>query len=296
MSAKTIAFLNFKGGVGKTATAVNLGAALAHYHSQRVLIVDLDAQCNASFWLMPPGEWQAHVKGGKRSTYQIFEDRIQGTRRFEFDEAVVRAVPRRNGISLISRLDILPAAVELITIEDRIHQNKYARFFEFLHQELKPYFKDYDYVFFDCPPNVYSITKNALYAAENCVVPYVPDFLSLSGFQLLAGQIEQFNDRISGFKGTRRRASITALLASHYKPTNAHNQGINELEITLLRLKAEGLTHHAAQLLQPPIRNSTDVAESTNEHLPVVLHRPNGNGAEDYAQLAKAFHQHFQSL
>lgn len=296
MSATTIAFLNFKGGVGKTATAVNIGAALAHYHKQRVLIVDLDPQCNSSFWLMPPADWKAHVNGGKNSTYQIFQDHILGTKLFDFDNAVVRAVPRKDGAAQITRLDLLPAAVELITIEDRIHQNKYARYFEFLHQELKPFYKQYDYIFFDCPPNVYSISKNALYAAENCVVPYVPDFLSLSGFQLLAEQIEQFNDRISGFKGLRRRASIVGLLASHYKESKAHKQGLNELEATLGRLKLAGLTHHHAQLLHPPIRHLADVAESTNEHLPVILHRPNGLGAYDYTQLAKAFHQHFQSL
>jgi len=296
MSATTIAFLNFKGGVGKTATAVNIGAALAHYQKQRVLLVDLDPQCNASFWLMPPADWKAHVDGGRHSTFQIFQDQIMGTHRFDFEKAVIRAVPRKGGIAQISRLDILPAAVELITIEDRIHQNKYARFFEFLHQALKPYYKEYDYIFFDCPPNVYSISKNALYAAENCVVPYVPDFLSLSGFQLLSEQIEQFNDRISGFKGLRRRASIVALLASHYKQSKAHDQGLNELEITLSRLKSEGLTQPGAKLLSPPIRHLADVAESTNEHLPVILHRPNGLGADDYNLVAKAFHQHFQSL
>lgn len=296
MSATTIAFLNFKGGVGKTATAVNIGAALAHYQKQRVLIVDLDPQCNASFWLMPPADWKAHVEGGRHSTYQIFQDQIMGTHRFDFDKVVLRAVPRKAGISQISRLDILPAAVELITIEDRIHQNKYARFFEFLHQALKPYYKEYDYIFFDCPPNVYSISKNALYAAENCVVPYVPDFLSLSGFQLLAQQIEQFNDRVSGFKGLRRRASIVGALISHYKQSKAHDQGIIELELTLNRLKSEGQTHANAKVIYPAIRHLADVAESTSEHLPVVIHRPNGNGAEDYAQVAKAFHQHFQSL
>ncbi|TDU72859.1 chromosome partitioning protein [Prosthecobacter fusiformis] len=296
MSATTIAFLNFKGGVGKTATTVNLAAALAHYHQQRVLIVDLDPQCNASFWLMPPADWKAHVDGGRHSSFQIFQDEIMGTHRFDFDKAVVRAVPRKGGISMISRLDILPAAVQLITIEDRIHQNKYARFFEFLYKALKPHYKDYDYIFFDCPPNVYSISKNALYAAENCVVPYVPDFLSLSGFQLLAEQIEQFNDRISGFKGLRRRASIVGLLASHYKASKTHDQGLNELEVTLGRLKSEGLTHHEAKLLLPPIRHLADVSESTNEHLPVILHKPNGLGAEDYSKLAKSFHQHFQSL
>jgi chromosome partitioning protein len=76
MAAKAIAFINFKGGVGKTAATVNIGACLAYYRRKRVLIVDLDAQCNSSFWLMPPRLWKEHIGNGERSTYQLFRDAI----------------------------------------------------------------------------------------------------------------------------------------------------------------------------------------------------------------------------
>ena len=119
MAAKAIAFINFKGGVGKTAATVNLGACLAYYQRKRVLIVDLDAQCNASFWLMPPGEWKAHIDGGRRSTYQLFHDALKGTHAFEFDKSVVEGVPRAE-VPLIRNLHLHPAAVELITVEEAL--------------------------------------------------------------------------------------------------------------------------------------------------------------------------------
>ena len=182
---KRFAFINFKGGVGKTAMVVNIGASLAYYHHKKVLIVDLDPQSNASLWLMQPQHWRNHTQRGVRSTYQLFLDHIKGTKHFDFEEAVVPGVPWHGGVSLLPHLDLLPAAVELLRVEDSIHHNKFVQFYKFVFMSLKPYFDKYDYVFFDCPPNVYAVTQNALFAADACVVPYVPDFLSLSGFNIL---------------------------------------------------------------------------------------------------------------
>ena len=64
MSSKVLAFINFKGGVGKTATVVNIGATLAKLHEKKVLIVDLDPQSNSSLWLMRPDRWREHVARG----------------------------------------------------------------------------------------------------------------------------------------------------------------------------------------------------------------------------------------
>jgi chromosome partitioning protein len=78
LGAKVVAFVNFKGGVGKTANVVNIGAGLAKYHGKRVLIVDLDAQSNSSLWLMQPPEWREHTRSLKKTVYQLFKDQIVG--------------------------------------------------------------------------------------------------------------------------------------------------------------------------------------------------------------------------
>ena len=296
MATKAIAFINFKGGVGKTSATVNIGASLAYYRKKKVLIVDLDAQCNASFWLMPPQQWRDHVQNGKRSTYQIFRDHLMSTSVFDFDSCVLKGMPRGE-VPLIKNLDLLPAAVELLAIEDAIHQNRFPRYFEFLSKTIRTRFKDYDYVLFDCPPNTYSVTKNALFAADYCVVPYLPDFLSLSGFQIFAKLVDDFNERVGAMKGSKHKNSIAAVMVSHYRPgVKDHDRNIAEMRIILSLLKSQGLVHPKADLLQPPVRLSKDVGESTNQHQPVILTAPNGIGAADYHDLAKAFDEHFSNL
>lgn len=294
--ATCISFINFKGGVGKTASTVNIAACLAAYEGRRVLVVDLDPQCNSSLWLMQPEDWRRHVGNGRSSVFQLFRDHINGTHVFDFERAVVRGVPRRE-FPLIANLDVLPASVELLRIEDQIYQNKYAQFFSFLHKSLRGHISEYDYVFFDCPPNLYAVTKNALFASDYCVVPYVPDYLSLSGFQVLAEEVGVFADKVGGYFTGRRRVSIAALLVSHYRQVgNVFGHAINEMEIQLNALRAAGAVHSKTVILEPYVRYCVRVAESTSEHLPVVLHRSAAIGALDYYQLAKNFDVHFQNI
>ncbi|SDT96770.1 Cellulose biosynthesis protein BcsQ [Verrucomicrobium sp. GAS474] len=299
MRAKTIAFINFKGGVGKTATVVNLGATIAKYHGKKVLIVDLDPQCNSSLWLLDPEVWREHVSDLTRSAYQIFDDHIVGTHHFDFEKAVLRGVPysKDGGFSMLSHLDLLPGSVELLRLEDRLHQNRTAPYFKYLHQTLRPYQNDYDYIFLDCAPNLYSITKNALFAADYCVVPYVPDYLSLSGFGILADEVEKFYESVSGHLQGRKRPKIAALIVSHYRKIgDVFKHAVNELEQMAIALRASDQIHRKTVILEPYIRHDVKVAESTSEHLPVVLHAPSSIGSQDYADLAVNFLNHFENL
>ena len=296
--AKVIAFVNFKGGVGKTASVVNIGADLAKFHGQRVLIVDLDAQSNSSLWLMRPPHWRTHVENKKNTVSQLFIDHLQGSHGFEFEEAVVRGVPRHEqDLPLIANLDLLPAAVDLIKTEYRLRQKSATPYFTFLHRALKEVRQQYDYILLDCPPNVFSITENALFAADHLVIPYIPDFLSLSGFECFVDLIEDFFDRASGQMTLRRRPKVAAFLISHYtQRRQVFTHGINELENLINQLRPEGKIHAKAEILTPYIRHCVRVAESTSEHLPVCLHDPSSNGAQDYADLTQNFLYHFESV
>jgi len=298
MGAKVVAFLNFKGGVGKTAGAVNLAACFSKYLDKHVLLVDLDPQCNASFWLYAPQACREFTKGGRRSTFQIFLDHVQGTQLFDFDSALLTGLPRIDGYPGIPKLDLLPADIELIKVEDRIHQNRFAtQFFRFLYKTLKPYFERYDYVFLDCPPNVYSVSKNALFAADCCVVPYMPDFLSLTGFQILAEQIQEFNQRVSGFRQGRSPCEIAALMINHYRSRVTHAaSAVEELKNIVAHLRAEGLIHQRCELLTPFVRTCAAVASSTEVHQPVCVSNENSIGNEDFYHLALNLDGHLRRL
>jgi chromosome partitioning protein len=290
MSSKVLAFINFKGGVGKTATVVNIGATLAKFHEKKVLIVDLDPQCNSSLWLMRPDRWREHVARGRRSTFQIFDDALQGKARFNFDEAVVKGVVTWTGFADLPKLHLLPAAVELLRVEERIHELRSPVINQILDSALGTQFKQYDYVLLDCPPNLYSTTKAAIFSADSCVVPYVPDYLSLSGFQVLAEQVAEMREKFAAYLPGRRKPNIGALIVSHYRQTgNVFRLAVNELELSMAALREEGVLSAHAVLLQPYIRHCVRVAESTSEHLPVILYAPGSIGAQDYADLTQQF-------
>ncbi len=293
MSATILAFINFKGGVGKTATVVNIGATLAKLHGKKVLVVDLDPQSNASLWLMRPDRWREHVAKGRRSTFQIFDDAIEGKEKFGFDETLVRGVVTWTGFVDLPRLHLLPASVELLKAEEGLHELRPPRSYEVIAKTLGPRFKDYDFVLLDCPPNLYTTTKNAMFVAESCIVPYVPDYLSLSGFQVLAEQIREFRQRFSDHFAHKHRPNIGALIVSHYRHSgNVFRLAVNELELALGQLKNAGFLSAKTQVLHPYIRHCVRVAESTSEHLPVILYAPGSIGAQDYCDLTQALLDH----
>lgn len=294
MAATIVAVINFKGGVGKTSNVVNLAAALAHFHEKKVLVVDLDAQCSASLWLMQKAHWKSHTENPKRTVYQAFMDQILGTERFDFDEAVVRGVPRTDeNFSLLPTLDLLPASLKLLEVEEQIRVKSTEPFFKYLYHALRPHLKGYDYVLLDCPPSFHSITKNGLFLAQHLFVPYIPDFLSLSGFQMFAGLVSNFAEQVAGFKSSRLRSGISAVIVNRYQRTgNVYDEGIAELKMLLETMKSSGLCYADAAVLEPPVRNCVRVAESPDRHLPVNLHAPGSIGAQDYADLAGAVLAH----
>jgi chromosome partitioning protein len=296
MSSKVFAFINFKGGVGKTATVVNIGATLAKLHEKKVLIVDLDPQSNSSVWLMRPDRWREHVSKGRHSTFQIFDDALHGRPRFDFTGSLVKGVVTWTGFTDLPRLHLLPASVELLRIEDRIHELRAPAIYQILDAALGSRFKEYDYVLLDCPPNLYSTTKAAIFSADSCVVPYVPDYLSLSGFQVLAEQIAEMREKFAPYLPARRQPNIAAVIVSHYRQAgNVFRFAVNELELSIAQLQETGLLTNQTVLLQPYIRHCVRVAESTSEHLPVILYAPGSIGAADYCDLTQRFIDLFES-
>jgi len=298
MSARVVAFVNFKGGVGKTSNVVNLAAAIAAFHGKRVLVVDLDAQCSSSLWLMRKAEWREHTEDPARTTVQVFLDGIQGTDRFDPAEAIVRGVPRgESGFSMLENLDLLPASLDLLQVEERLSPKSKEPYFRFLSNSLKPLRDEYDYIFLDCPPSFHSVTKNALFFARDIVIPYIPDFLSLSGFQMFAGLIHDFGEQVAAYKVGRLKSGVAAVVVNRYQKTgNVYDEGIGQLQMLLAHLKAEGRVREEAVVLDPPIRNCVRVAESPDRHLPVVLHAPMSIGSEDYFALSGAMIEHLSTL
>ena len=297
MAAKVIAFINFKGGVGKTSNVVNLGACLAKHHGRRVLIVDLDAQCNSTFWLLRPSQWERLQGERVRSVVQIFLDHSVGTCLFDFEASVIRGLPwSEGGFPHIPTLDLLPATVELLEAEERLHRQSLVPFFRALRDRLNPYRQTYDYILLDCPPNVYGITKNALFFADHYVVPYVPDYLSLSGLKIFTKLVGHFQDQVGAFHGGKLGPRLAGVIVNRYKKVGkVFDQALAELELTLNDLRAQNFIHAKARVFAPPVRDCVSLAECTNVHLPVIIHKEDALSSLDYDRLTEVFLRHFEN-
>ena len=161
--AKKIAILNFKGGVGKTTTAVNICAALA-IMKKRTLLIDMDGQCNATFIL------DYHVGDGL-TLYDSLADETLSTPLPIYEY-------RKN-------FDFVPASIQLRKVSDRTLVNT----LDYLIQQEEA---DYDYIIIDCPPGDGILNDNAMAAVQDVIIPCDGDELSMQGVSTLLARINQF--------------------------------------------------------------------------------------------------------
>ncbi|NDV61460.1 AAA family ATPase [Puniceicoccales bacterium CK1056] len=225
--ARKIAFINYKGGVGKTSCIVNIAASLAN-SGKRVLLVDLDAQSNTSIWLMRVERWNELNTTGQGSVYSIFQPGEQTLK----DIVVKDVVEERGGEKILPGLDLLPTTFDLIDLEHEYTPPEGEPVFVRFWEQLQQMEADYDYILFDCPPNVLRASQCGLFCANEVIVPANPDALSLIGFTLLTGKLVQFNERSAGFRsvGMGNPAMINGIIFNSIK-------AMTDIEVPKMRMQ-----------------------------------------------------------
>jgi chromosome partitioning protein len=201
--ATVVSFINFKGGVGKTTLCVETAAALAGPRfGERVLVIDLDPQTNATFTLMTETAWENQA--AEHGTLRDFFEQCLAEETPDLRPLIVRQPVR--GTSALDKLDLVPSHIELFGMDLRLatkygHENLRAK--SFLRSAIGTIKDDYDWVFIDCPPNLYLATQNGLFASDHYLIIALAEYLSTLGIAHIQHSIEQIfaeaNRTLAGF-------------------------------------------------------------------------------------------------
>jgi chromosome partitioning protein len=251
---RVLALANQKGGVGKTTTAINLGTALAAI-GERVLIIDLDPQGNASTGLGIDRQ-QRSV-----STYEV----IIGERRIE-ESVTPTAVPRL-WISP-STLDLLGVELEISKFPDRTFRIRQA-LADLARHEIEPG-ATFSYVLIDCPPSLNLLTINALAAADSVVVPLQCEFFALEGLSQLLSTVEQVK------RSLNPRLSIHGIVLTMFDPRNKLSS----------QVMADVRGHMGEQVYDTVIPRNVRVSEAPSYGKPALLYDLRCAGSQAYLKLA----------
>jgi chromosome partitioning protein len=240
-----------KGGVGKTTLAVNIAADLAHYYNKSVLLIDLDPQTNSTISLVTPSKY-LELKKEEKTLKKLYDMQLDSRSHFNFDTTVYKHAGN------VKKLDLLVSDLELIDIDIRLSHipNNHA----IIRNELEKEFNSYDFVIFDCPPNLGVLTQNGLFASDFYVVPVQPDFLSTFGIELIRGRVDWFKAKI-GTSASRFDLRYGGLIFNRVRNTSEHNQKMLELR--------------ARQELNPIFKSiiyeRTAISEASAQSIPVCL-------------------------
>ncbi|HWR85283.1 MAG TPA: ParA family protein [Rhodoglobus sp.] len=246
--ARIITLCNQKGGVGKTTSTINLGAALAGY-GRRVLVVDFD----------PQGALSAGLGVNTHDMATVY-DLLLGTVSNPAEVIVDTAVPN---------LHLIPANIDLSAAEVHL-VNEVARE-TILARALRKVADQYDVILIDCQPSLGLLTVNALTAAHGVIIPLECEFFALRGVALLIETIEKVRDRLNP------SISLDGILATMYDPRLLHSREVMERVVETF----------GETVLYTVIGRTVKFPDASIAGEPITEFAPQHSGSDAYRQLAR---------
>ena len=248
-NARIIAMCNQKGGVGKTTTTINLGAALAEY-GRKVLLVDFDPQGSLSVGLgLNPHDVELSI-------YNLLMQR-----EVTIDDVIVP--------TNVPGMDLLPSNIDLSAAEIQLVQEVARE--QTLQRVLQPAISEYDVILIDCQPSLGLLTVNALTASDGVIVPLECEYFALRGVALLKTTIDKVAERLNP------TLQIDGVLGTMYDGRTLHGR-----EVMARLVQAWGDT-----VFHTVIRRTVKFSDSTVAGEPITTYAGSSAGAEAYRQLAR---------
>jgi chromosome partitioning protein len=258
--ARIIAVMNQKGGVGKTTTTVNLGAALAEL-GKRVLLMDLDPQAHLTI------NYGLEPSTDAVSLYDVLVE----------DHSFLEAVQQIDPTTAIvpSSIDLAAAEVELVSVLGRETLLKRR-------MEAAGVAGQFDFILLDCPPSLGLLTLNALAVASEVIIPMQPHFFPLQGVAKLLETVQLINRRMN--PGLRVSGIVLTLFDAQ---TKLSNEVVQELHGFIDAAQGKPLPWAGAKVFNAKIRRNIKLAESPSFGQHILKYDASSNGAADYRALAK---------
>ncbi|OBJ24573.1 ParA family protein [Mycobacterium colombiense] len=253
--AKVVAMCNQKGGVGKTTSTINLGAALAEY-GRRVLLVDMDPQGALSAGLGVP-----HYELEKTIHNVLVEPRVS------IDDVLLQ--------TRVRHMDLVPSNIDLSAAEIQL-VNEVGRE-QTLGRALHPVLDRYDYVLIDCQPSLGLLTVNGLACSDGVVIPTECEYFSLRGLALLTDTVDKVRDRLNP------KLEISGILLTRYDPRT-----VNSREVM-----ARVVERFGDLVFDTVITRTVRFPETSVAGEPITTWAPRSTGAVAYRALAREFIDRF---
>ncbi|PMM04643.1 cobyrinic acid a,c-diamide synthase [Vibrio splendidus] len=305
---KIISVINYKGGVGKTTVTANIAAELAR-RNKKVLLLDMDAQASLTFSFISPDFWNQSLKD-THTIKNYFDAISQGYAPPQLSNFVVRPQNVNNNIHQLgstgvvdlisSHLGLINVDLELATLLGGANMNQAKLNYIKVHGKLRDSIIEYatgnyDVVLIDCPPNFNIVTKNALIASDQILIPAKPDYLSTLGIDYLHRSVTQLIKEFNEF----------ASMDPSVTQSNPHMLGV---VFTMIQIYASQPIGSQQQFITQTQRlgiptfstyfreNKSIFASAPQDGIPVTLHEYNRGTYSDVVTEINAFVDEFQRV